>query len=175
MSRRQKAVSRRQKSAKVVDAKRDAAFFRRLIADCDRAFKAGAETFLLDALQLCGHRKLPLPRWMVEGIEQRLMAAWRVPRPGKRRAPSVLARHRQDRIHFARWTRAWELRKHRDELRDMIGGTSWEKIFAAVSRELKGTPAQGSWLAMRKSFYQVQREIRAGRGAQYGFIHRISR
>jgi hypothetical protein len=103
-----------------------------------------------EAARLCRLYRQPPPPWLVDAIaalvDQHMTDA-------EKRGRRALA------IHLARWEAVKELRERRQQLLEEHGddrGTSWERVWPAVSDILNNTAAAGSEETVRASYKLIQ-------------------
>jgi hypothetical protein len=117
-----------------------------VIAHCEREYGKGDLEAIALALSICAGAKMTPPRWICNAVydivERNLRAQ-------KRRGPggNYGAKLKQDAIHRVRWATVKHLRVNCRER-----APTWERVFVEASYELRGTAAQGSEEAIRRSY-----------------------
>jgi hypothetical protein len=105
-----------------------------------KAFEAGNEWGLADAMTFCKNHSVPLPSWALEAILARHADAYHgtYKRTGKWKR-----QFRQDMIDFGRAETVQECREH---------GTLWKVVYEIASKMLEGTGCAGKPDAIEKSY-----------------------
>jgi hypothetical protein len=142
-------------------------WIKRQEASFEAKFKDGAENALIDIILLCERYGRCLPRWAVQPIVTSLTNGGLVSKK-RGRVGNASAAARQNAIHYQRWATVKELRDRRQEFAESLGfETTWEAAFNNAHDSLKGTFAQGSPDAVKKSYQLVERLGRQGKGARF--------
>jgi hypothetical protein len=112
-------------------------------------WQAGDITAVARAIQECHRAKQPPPWWLVDAAKTLTVAAM---------AEKEKRLRRDWNIHQRRWEALTELRDRRDEFaeRGDDRGATWERAREAVSDLLKGSAAEGSADAIKRSYDLVQ-------------------
>ena len=128
----------------------------------DALKRDGGLTALLQAVDWCRRRQLPLPDWAADRVLQLLT--------NPDRLAKQLSAARRDRVHRVRWDMVRELRDRRHELKishPLPDGTksegygaTWGDAFANVASALAGTKSEGSPDAIKKSYQKIERALR---------------
>jgi hypothetical protein len=116
-----------------------------------RSGHLGAATEAIDHCWLWHQQGVPVPPpiWLLDAVAElgrnQILSTKRIGRTG-----NYLAEQRQGQIHYVRWAVVLHLRKNCPDRK-----LTWEKAYSAASRELRGTPAQGSARQMKKSYLRT--------------------
>jgi hypothetical protein len=146
-----------------------AAFYDRLLRECERAWQAGNLPALVDALENCAKANRGPPPWLVAAVAT-LVSRQMLVRSGRGRFNSRQARFDENMKHYIRWDMVRELRKRGHELYERLGddcGLSLEKARARVAEQLKGTDVEGDEDAIKYSCELVERRFAEGGGAEF--------
>jgi len=129
----------------------DDRLFERRLREHEAAWQSGDARALSDAIDLCEFHKTRLPQWVREGV--------RAFTEDKRDKPT-----RQDDVHFARWDVVREIRDRQEELDAQGYNTKWTDgaVYETASKALRGSTAQGSKDAIRRSYKLVQKALKDG-------------
>ena len=160
-------------------------YFEQEVARLRNEWEAGRFDALIELVMLAADFR-PLPLWAAEAAAEQLTAAINgiPPSAGARdtsrgRAGGIVARLDQDALHLMRWNVAsWALgdivggddsaRRKRTRKELTKGKGTREEAFALASELLRGSTAQASPDAVKKSYDLVNHEIRAGNAARFG-------
>jgi len=103
--------------------------------------------------------EVPIPRWVVEGLEDYLRGTFREFRTGRGgRHTYWRERYRQDRIDFARYDAVHSFHLNR--------GLTWEDAYSAAAEHLTGQAA-GQPRAIKESYLRVTKALKRGELGRY--------
>jgi hypothetical protein len=150
----------------------------RAFEEARASFEAGVDAALVDALALCRSQPDTVPpRWVLDAVYDRALEQFL--QKGAKGYRQRMA------VHFDRWATASYVRRKQEAFRlkkdqqypvhqilrssEVLSrtGVIFDHIFEAASRFLRGTPARGSARAVRESYNEVQRDMKAGKSALY--------
>lgn len=154
----------------------------RRLSDLEQAYAAGNVLALFEACEYCDTSEIQLPSWIPQEAFKLLAAALTDGLSHRRgRATGLLARLREDLKHYERWDTVMSLVEHREtvwkEYQETLRspglkpkdrarltarapfdpGRNLEETFIAASKDLRGTFAEGSPDAIRKSYQYIRR------------------
>ena len=113
-----------------------------------KAFEAGNEWGLADALTFCKEYSLLIPPWALDAILARHADTYH---GAYKRTGNWKRRFRQDMIDFARAGTVQECREH---------GTPWKVVYEIASKMLEGTDCAGKPDAIEKSYKRFMRRMK---------------
>ena len=136
------------------------------------------------ALHYCAKHQLEAPQWLLAAATELLCDLLRREKSDRRgRSCGYVARHRQDRIDFVRWDQVTTARQKQVEIREQVAelrampnvprsmleerekmlawaGSTLNRAFECAAMLLEGTEAYASPEAMKRSYFQVERNSR---------------
>lgn len=136
------------------------------------------------ALHYCAKHELDAPRWLAVAAMELLCDLMRREKSNRRgRSCGHIARHRQDMIDFERWSAVFEVREKQKGIRKQVDeiraiptaprsmlkerekmlawvGSSLNRAFECAAMLLEGSEAYASPEAIKRSYFQVERNSR---------------
>lgn len=144
-------------------------------------FNSGVVVAAAAALDYCDKHRLCPPPWLVAAATDLLCDLLKREKANRRgRSCGHVARHRQDRIDFDRWDQVKVVREKQKELKEEVEylrsrddlplstlenptkmlewvGSTLDRAFECAAMLLEGTDAYGSPEAIKRSYFQVER------------------
>jgi hypothetical protein len=142
---------------------------------------SGVVVAIAAALHYCRQHRLHVPPWAVAAADELLCDLLRRERSNRRgRACGAVARHRQDMIDYARWDQVKDVRQRQIEIAEQVeelrglanvaperleerekmlawAGSTLNRAFECAAMILEGSEAYGSPDAIKRSYFQVER------------------
>ena len=127
------------------------------LEECRRHFfEFGDPTKLVTGVQWCVTGQLPLPHWLAPEVAAAMVHFFRKGGANGRGKGGGLAvryqRQRTDRLRH-------QIAEHELARRTSVGG-NMQDAFERTSERLRGTLAQGSADAIKKSYFRIQRALK---------------
>ena len=121
------------------------------------SWQAGVSVALRDAVRFCNRWNIAPPGWVVNGVSR--LISGEAPKKGRGRGG-----YAEDMKDFTRWDHVVTLREH---LKLNGEWQSWEDCFWRVSESLEGTPEEGAYDTIKKSYQRVEKRARENPGRYY--------
>jgi hypothetical protein len=139
---------------------------REWLSNLERAWQDGSLLALRVAISSCEKNHRPLPKW-VNAAALAVLAMSEKKRRG--RLANMAVRDKQTEIHYLRHSLVRQLKPAwaSKTVRKLKPEMTWEDAREQASKILRGTPAQGSPDAMKKSYELVEKLMKQGRGWRF--------
>jgi hypothetical protein len=128
------------------------------MAQCESAWREGESLAVAEAIALARIYRQPISSWLADAVTQLAV---------RRRTKAQAKRQREAQKSFARYTLVRDLMLGIPGLYPKAADITWPEAYVEASRLLKGTLAGGDEDTMKRSYADVRRDLKNGRGGKY--------